>query len=90
MGIVGFARALATEVGDLGITVNVVSPGMTRTPMVEAGLPPGSLESAAQVRAIKRVAEPKDLAGAVVFLTGEDSGFVTGQTLLVNGGTTFG
>jgi hypothetical protein len=48
------------------------------------------LESAANERAIKRVAEPADLAGAVLFLSGEDSGFITGQTLLVNGGTTFG
>lgn len=90
MGVIGLSRALATEVGDLGITVNIVSPGITRTAMVESSLPPGALEAAAQTRAIKRVAEPEDIAGPVLFLTSPDSAFVTGQTMLANGGACFG
>lgn len=90
MGIIGFSRGLATEVGDRGITVNVVSPGVTRTVMVESSLPAGALEAAAQTRAIKRVAEPEDIAGAVLFLTSADSAFITGQTILANGGACFG
>jgi NAD(P)-dependent dehydrogenase (short-subunit alcohol dehydrogenase family) len=90
MGVIGFSRALATEVGSQGITVNVVSPGITRTAMVESSLPAGALQAAAQTRAIKRVAEPVDIAGAVLFLTSPDSAFITGQTVLVNGGACFG
>lgn len=88
--IIGFSRALATEVGERGITVNVVSPGITRTAMAMGSLPPGAVEAAAATRAIKRVGEPDDVADAVLFLTGDDSAFVTGQTLLVNGGACFG
>jgi NAD(P)-dependent dehydrogenase (short-subunit alcohol dehydrogenase family) len=86
MGLIGFTRALATELGDDGITVNVVSPGVTRTPMVDASLSAGALEAAAQARAIKRVAEPEDVADVVAMLAGEDARFVTGQTVLANGG----
>ena len=89
MGLIGFSRALASEVGDYGITVNVASPGVTRTAMVEDSLPTGALEAAARSRAIKRVAEPRDIAGTVAFLTSEDCAFVTGQTVLVNGGASF-
>lgn len=89
MGLIGFTRALAVELGDDGIVVNVMSPGVTRTAMVQAGLASTALEAAAQNRAIRRVAEPDDLVGTVLFLTSEDAAFVTGQTILANGGACF-
>lgn len=89
MGLIGFSRALATEVGSNGITVNVMSPGVTRTAMVAASLPDGALEEAARGRPIDRVAVPEDLVGTAAFLTSDDAGFVTGQTILVNGGAAF-
>ncbi len=89
MGLIGFTRALATEVGVDGITVNAVSPGVTRTRMTEQSLPPGAIEAAAVGRPIPRIGEPDDIVGAVAFLTGPEAAFVTGQTLLVNGGACF-
>lgn len=89
MGLIGLTRALATELGRDGITVNAVSPGMTRTRMTEESLPDGALEAAAEARPIPRVALPEDIVGAIAFLSGDDAAFITGQTLLVNGGTCF-
>ncbi|MDV6271024.1 SDR family NAD(P)-dependent oxidoreductase [Rhodococcus globerulus] len=89
MGLIGFSRALATEVGDDGITVNVVSPGMTVTTMSRDSLGEETLQAAARARAIHRVAEPDDIAGAVLFASSDDCRFVTGQTLMANGGAYF-
>jgi NAD(P)-dependent dehydrogenase (short-subunit alcohol dehydrogenase family) len=89
MGLIGFTRALATEVGDDGITVNAVSPGMTVTPMARASLGEEQLQAAAQARAIHRVAVPDDIAGAVLFASSDDCRFVTGQTIMANGGAYF-
>ena len=92
-GIVGFTRALATELGDDGITVNAISPGLTRSPGTLARTPrPGfsSMEDefafAATMQAIKRPEVPGDLVGAVSFLTSDDAAFMTGQTLNIDGG----
>jgi NAD(P)-dependent dehydrogenase (short-subunit alcohol dehydrogenase family) len=92
-GVVGFTRALATELGDDGITVNAISPGLTRSPGTLARTPrPGmaSMEDemafAATMQAIKRPELPSDLVGTVSFLTSDDAAFVTGQTLNVDGG----
>ena len=89
MGLIGFSRALAAELGNDGITVNVVSPGVTRTPMAAESLGEAAFEAAARSRAIQRVAVPEDIAGAVLFATSEDCAFVTGQTLMANGGACF-
>jgi NAD(P)-dependent dehydrogenase (short-subunit alcohol dehydrogenase family) len=89
MGVIGFTRALAFELGKDGITVNVTSPGITRTPMASASLGAGALEAEASTRAIPRVAEPDDVVGTILFLTSEDAAFVTGQTLMANGGAAF-
>ncbi|MGC0366550.1 NAD(P)-dependent dehydrogenase (short-subunit alcohol dehydrogenase family) [Rhodococcus sp. 27YEA15] len=89
MGLIGFSRALATEVGDDGITVNVVSPGMTVTTMARDSLGEETVQAAARARAIHRVAEPQDIAGAVLFASSDDCRFVTGQTLMANGGAYF-
>jgi NAD(P)-dependent dehydrogenase (short-subunit alcohol dehydrogenase family) len=89
MGLIGFSRALATEVGDDGITVNVMSPGVTVSPMAMESLPQEVLERAVQQRSIHRAGTAEDVVGTVLFLTSEDSAWITGQTLLANGGAAF-
>jgi NAD(P)-dependent dehydrogenase (short-subunit alcohol dehydrogenase family) len=92
-GVVGFTRALATELGPHGITVNAISPGLTRSPGTLARKPRpifASMEEEfvanANMQAIKRVEVTDDLVGTVSFLTSDDAAFVTGQTLNVDGG----
>lgn len=89
MGLIGFTRALAFELGPDGITVNVASPGVTLTKMALESLDPEIVRTEGTRRAIPRVGEPEDMVGTVLFLTGEASAFVTGQTLLPNGGAAF-
>ncbi len=88
MGVIGFTRALATEVADIGITVNAVSPGMVRTGTTESGEQADMFDMVKQMQAIHRIADPNDIAGVVSFLASEDSRFMTGQTLSVDGGMT--
>jgi NAD(P)-dependent dehydrogenase (short-subunit alcohol dehydrogenase family) len=92
-GIVGFTRALASELGPFGITVNAISPGLTRTPGTVSRAPRAGLASmdeefdaVAQMQAIKRGEVPEDLVGAMSFLTSDDAAFMTGQKLNVDGG----
>ena len=93
-GIVGFTRALASELGPHGITVNAISPGLTKTPGTLARAPRAGIasmdEEFAQVaqtfQAIRRPEVPEDLIGVMSFLTSDDAAFMTGQTLNVDGG----
>jgi NAD(P)-dependent dehydrogenase (short-subunit alcohol dehydrogenase family) len=92
-GIVGFTRALATELGPYGVTVNAISPGLTRSPGTLARKPRSGLADmeaefalAATMQAIKRPEVPDDLVGTVSYLTSDDAAFITGQTLNVDGG----
>jgi (S)-1-phenylethanol dehydrogenase len=92
-GIVGITRALASELGPLGITVNAISPGLTRSPGTLVRVPRAGMASmedeyihAASMQAIKRPEVPADLVGTVSFLTSDDAAFMTGQTLNVDGG----
>ena len=92
-GIVGFTRALASDLASDGITVNAIAPGLTRSPGTLARSPRvgfATMEdeflSVAQMQAIKRVETPDDLVGAVSFLTSDDAAFITGQTYNVDGG----
>jgi NAD(P)-dependent dehydrogenase (short-subunit alcohol dehydrogenase family) len=92
-GIVGFTRALASDLAGDGITVNAISPGLTRSPGTLVRAPrPGfktmdeEYAAVAQMQAIKRPELPEDLVGAVSFLTSDDAAFITGQTLNVDGG----
>ena len=84
--MVGFTRALSKEVGEFGITVNAVAPGMTASDTQVASSSGNYLASRSGGRAIDRVQVPEDLVGAVMFLSSPASDFMTGQTLLVDGG----
>jgi NAD(P)-dependent dehydrogenase (short-subunit alcohol dehydrogenase family) len=89
--VISFTRALATELGADGITVNSVAPGFTlsdgveRNPELVAGVKGPSLRN----RVIARDMVPDDVVGAVAFFTGPDSAFITGQTMVVDGGAYF-
>jgi NAD(P)-dependent dehydrogenase (short-subunit alcohol dehydrogenase family) len=72
-----------------GITVNAVSPSLVGTPGVLAGPGAAKLEMMANTQAIKRRSKPTDIVGLILFLTSQESHFVTGQTILADGGLTF-
>lgn len=84
-GIEGFTRALALEVASRGVTVNCVSPGMIETDMT-TDLPESVAESLKSRIPLGRLGQPEDVAGLVSFLVSEDAGYITAQTLHVNGG----
>jgi NAD(P)-dependent dehydrogenase (short-subunit alcohol dehydrogenase family) len=83
------ARNLAVEWGPQGVRVNAVSPGLIRTPLA-AGLLGDEAFMARRLQAtpLRRVGEPKEIAGVVVMLASRAGGFITGQNLVVDGGTT--
>lgn len=85
-GVIGFTRALAREVGEFGITVNAVTPGMTQSETQVASSSGNYLATRIAGRAIERVQVPADLVGAVMFLSSPASDFMTGQTINVDGG----
>ena len=85
-GVIGFSRSLARELGDYGITVNVITPGLTVTQAVRDSFPEKILAAQRERRALQRDQVAGDLVGPVFFLASDDSGFITGQTLNVDGG----
>ena len=85
--IIGITRTLSRELGDFKINVNCVAPGFTITEGVTGLLStPGLEEMAVNRRSIKRPQVPEDLIGAMLFLASDESDFITGQTLVVDGG----
>ena len=84
--VIGFTRALAREVGEFGITVNAVTPGMTQSETQVQSSSGNYLASRIAGRAIERAQYPEDLVGAVMFLASAASDFMTGQTINVDGG----
>ena len=84
-GIIAFSKSLAREIGSRGVTVNVVAPGFIQTDMTK-DLPEASREALVGQIALGRLGEPADIARAVAFLAGPDAGYITGETLHVNGG----
>lgn len=88
-GIDGFTRCLANEVGRRGITVNSIAPGFINTDMTEAVRNAAGKEIKKQI-SVRRLGEPEDIANAVVFFALDESSYVTGQVLTVDGGLTLG
>lgn len=86
--VIGFTRALAREVGRKNITVNAIAPGSTQSEGVLAHYPADVLNTAIAMRSIPRAQVPEDLVGTALFLASEDAGFITGQTIIVDGGQT--
>jgi 3-oxoacyl-[acyl-carrier protein] reductase len=84
-GLHGLAKTVAREVGRFGIRINVVAPGMVRTPMTE-NLPEEVLEAARDDSCLGKLAEPEDIASVIAFLTSPQAGHITGQVIRVDGG----
>jgi NAD(P)-dependent dehydrogenase (short-subunit alcohol dehydrogenase family) len=87
-GVIGFVRSLAGEIGSDGITINALAPSLTRTTgtLVGPHARLGWFERVAATQAIPRTQTPEDLTGALAFLVSDAAGFITGQTLAVDGG----
>jgi 3-oxoacyl-[acyl-carrier protein] reductase len=81
-----FAAVAAREVGPRGITVNVVSPGLTDTDLLRESNPPEALEQTVTFTALGRLGEPADIAAVVAFLAGPDARWITGDNLRATGG----
>lgn len=84
-GIVGLTLSAAKELGPRGITVNAVAPGFIETEMTDA-LPAAVKAEMLERISLGRYGSPEDVAGAVAFLTGADSAYITGQVIVVDGG----
>jgi pyridoxal 4-dehydrogenase len=87
-GVFGFTRALATELGRFGITVNAVAPGLTASEGVLAGPHADAFDFVVSLQAIPRRAVPADIAPAVAFLASEEAAWITGAMLVADGGHT--
>ena len=84
--MIGFSRSLAREFGEEGVCVNVVAPGVTLTASARTALPESIQDAAIAGRCLKREEHAEDLTGAVFFLASPDADFITGQTIIVDGG----
>jgi NAD(P)-dependent dehydrogenase (short-subunit alcohol dehydrogenase family) len=85
-GVIGLTRALSKELGQHNITINAIAPGLTVTEVNTSVFTPEYLGQVRKMKALQRDQFPEDLVGTVVFLLSSDSDFMTGQTLLVDGG----
>jgi acetoacetyl-CoA reductase len=84
-GVIGFTKALALEGASRGVTANAVAPGYTSTTMVGA-MRQDVLDKIVAATPVGRLAQPEEIARAIAFLAGDDAGYVTGETISVNGG----
>lgn len=92
-GIIAFTKTMAREMARNGVTLNVLCPGPTDTPLfdaVKASSPGGAKIGEAMARAVplKRIGQPGDYPGTIAFLLSDDAGYITGQTISVSGGLT--
>jgi 3-oxoacyl-[acyl-carrier protein] reductase len=89
-GLVGFTRALANAVAGTGITVNAIAPGLTRTSTAARTTGAhGGFESVRSMQVVPATEEPGDLVSTLLYVCDEGSGFLTGQTVNVDGGSAF-
>ena len=88
-GVVSLTRTLALELGKRGIRVNAIAPGFIATPMTDV-VPDKIREKATAGTPLQRIGKPEEIAAVATFFAGDDASFVTGQTLLVDGGRTVG
>lgn len=88
-GIVGLTRALAKELGGDNITINAITPGPTETEVPRETVSPEQAKAMIEAQAIHRRETAEDLVGVAVFLASEDSRFITGQVINVDGGLNF-
>jgi len=86
-GVIGLTRVMARELGDYNVRVNAIAPGYTQSLDEPDQAFLARLRQVADQRCLKRVQEPQDLVGTVLFFCSDDSAFITGQTLLVDGGS---
>lgn len=84
-GVIGFTKSMAKEVGSRGITVNAVAPGFIETDMTEA-LGDAVTERAAEQISLGRLGRPEEVASVVGYLASDDASYITGQTIVVDGG----
>ena len=84
-GLIGFSKALAKEIGSRGITVNVVAPGFIETDMTKQLSEDVRTALVGQIP-VQRLGQPEDIAAAVAFLASKEAGYISGETLHVNGG----
>lgn len=87
-GVLGFTRALARELGPFKVNVNAICPGPTNTRAMQR-IPKDAYERARNAIPLGELCEPEDIANAAVFLSSDKARFITGQTLMVNGGRVF-
>lgn len=87
--VIGLTRALAVELGPSGITVNAISPGLTRTGSASSDQPQELFDAVRAGQAIKRTLEPADYAGVLAFLVSDQAGVITGQTISADAGLVF-
>jgi NAD(P)-dependent dehydrogenase (short-subunit alcohol dehydrogenase family) len=85
--VVAMTRVMARELGGDNILVNCIAPGLTLSPAVQASYSLAEIEANKATRALKREEEPEDIIGALIFFASGESDFITGQTLLVDGGS---
>ena len=88
-GVIGLTRVLALELGKYNVCVNAIAPGLIDTPLTR-GLRKDVLESLINAQPTKSIGQPSDVAHAVAFLGSYSTGFITGQTLYVDGGKSIG